>query len=143
TAAAVRFHLLGAAPLFEHVLPAITIDLPLLAGCVLVGLTAGVLSVALTAAVYAAEDGFAMLPIHWMWWPALGGLAIGIGGWIYPGALGVGYDLIDSLLKQPQMPMHDLMGILLVKSMIWALALGSGTSGGVLAPLLMMGGALG
>jgi CIC family chloride channel protein len=143
TAAAVRFHLIGAAPLFEHVLPPITIDLPLLAGCVLVGLTAGLLSVALTAAVYAAEDAFAMVPIHWMWWPAIGGLAIGIGGWIYPGALGVGYDLIDALLKQPQMPLHDLGGILLVKSVIWAVALGSGTSGGVLAPLLMMGGALG
>jgi H+/Cl- antiporter ClcA/CBS domain-containing protein len=143
TAAAVRFHLIGAAPLFEHLLPAITINIPLLAGCVLVGLLAGLLSVALTAAVYAAEDLFAKLPIHWMWWPAIGGLAIGVGGWIYPGALGVGYDLIDALLKQPQLPLHDLTGILLVKSIIWALALGSGTSGGVLAPLLMMGGALG
>ena len=143
TAAAVRFHLIGAAPLFEHVLPAITIDLPLLAGCLLVGLTAGLLSVALTAAVYAAEDTFALLPIHWMWWPAIGGLAIGIGGWIYPGALGVGYDLIAALLTQPALPLHDLGGILLVKSVIWAVALGSGTSGGVLAPLLMMGGALG
>ena len=49
---------------------------------------------ALTAAVYAAEDAFALLPIHWIWWPAIGGLAIGVGGWIYPGALGVGYDAI-------------------------------------------------
>ena len=142
-AAAVRFHMLGAAPLFEHVLPPITIDGRLLAGCVAVGLLAGLLSVALTAAVYAAEDAFALLPIHWMWWPALGGLVVGIGGWIYPGALGVGYDLIGNLLQQSDVPMRDIAGILLVKSTIWAVALGSGTSGGVLAPLLLMGGALG
>jgi CIC family chloride channel protein len=143
TAAAVRFHLLGGSPLFEHVLPPIVIDVPLLAGCAVVGLLAGLLSVCLTAAVYVAEDAFAKLPIHWMWWPTIGGLAIGIGGWIYPGALGVGYNLIEALLTQPNLPLHDLLGILLVKSVIWAIALGSGTSGGVLAPLLLMGGALG
>jgi chloride channel protein, CIC family len=142
TAAAVRFHWLGAGPLFGRPPLPITVDLPLLAGCVLVGVLAGLLSIALTAAVYASEDVFARLPIHWMWWPVVGGLAIGVGGWIYPGALGVGYDLIGALLQQ-QLPMHDLAGILLVKSTIWAIALGSGTSGGVLAPLLLMGGALG
>jgi chloride channel protein, CIC family len=113
-----------------------------LAGCVLAGILAGLLSAVLTLAVYAAEDGFQKLPIHWMWWPAIGGLAIGIGGLIFPQALGVGYDTIGALV-QGDVPRATIAGILLVKSAIWAIALGSGTSGGVLAPLLMMGGALG
>ena len=96
----------------------------------------------LTRAVYASEDAFAKLPIHWMWWPAIGGLAIGIGGLIFPQALGVGYDTIGMLL-QGNVAIKVIVGILLVKSAIWAISLGSGTSGGVLAPLLMMGGALG
>ena len=77
-----------------------------------------------------------------MWWPAIGGLVIGLGGLIFPQALGVGYDTIGALL-QGDVPRNMLAGILLVKSVIWAISLGSGTSGGVLAPLLMMGGALG
>jgi hypothetical protein len=101
-----------------------------------------VLSALLTEGVYASEDAFARLPMHWMWWPALGGLAIGIGGYIFPPALGVGYDVIGELL-QGDTPMRILLGVLLVKSTIWAVSLGSGTSGGVLAPLLMVGGALG
>jgi hypothetical protein len=113
-----------------------------MAGCVLAGLAAGALSALLTMAVYAAEDAFHRLPIHWMWWPALGGLAVGLGGLVFPQALGVGYDTIGALL-QGDVPRQTILGILLVKSAIWALALGSGTSGGVLAPLLMIGGALG
>ena len=77
-----------------------------------------------------------------MWWPAIGGLVIGVGGLIFPQALGVGYDTIGVLI-QGDVPRRTIVGILLVKSIIWAVALGSGTSGGVLAPLLMMGGALG
>ena len=92
--------------------------------------------------MYWSEDGFYKLPIHWMWWPAIGGLFIGIGGVIFPEALGVGYETIAALI-QTGVPGHVLLGILCVKSAIWALALGSGTSGGVLAPLLMIGGALG
>jgi CIC family chloride channel protein len=106
------------------------------------GLLAGVLSALLTGAVYASEDFFQKLPIHWMWWPALGGLTIGLGGLIFPQALGVGYDTIGALL-QGDVPRNVILGILLVKSVIWSVSLGSGTSGGVLAPLLMMGGALG
>jgi len=109
---------------------------------VLVGLLAGAMSALLTGAVYACEDFFQKLPIHWMWWPAIGGLAIGFGGLLFPQALGVGYDTIGALL-QGDVPRHVILGILLVKSTIWAVSLGSGTSGGVLAPLLMMGGALG
>jgi len=107
-----------------------------------VGLLAGALSSLLTIMVYAAEDVFRLLPIHWMWWPPIGGLVIGLGGLIFPQALGVGYDTIGALL-QGEVPRHAIFGILLVKSLIWSVSLGSGTSGGVLAPLLMMGGALG
>jgi CBS domain-containing protein len=77
-----------------------------------------------------------------MWWPAIGGLVVGIGGLFEPRALGVGYDIIAELLRGDYVP-HLLIGLMLVKCVIWAVALGSGTSGGVLAPLLIMGGALG
>src|SRR6478735_9244803 len=110
--------------------------------CVLVGLLAGALSALLTLSVYAAEDFFQRIPIHWMWWPAIGGLAIGLGGLIFPQALGVGYDTIGNLL-QGSVTTKVILGVLRVKRFIWAISLGSGTSGGVLAPLLMMGGALG
>jgi CBS domain-containing protein len=113
-----------------------------LLGCALVGLLAGILSALLTISVYAAEDGFQRLKIHWMWWPMIGGLAIGLGGLIFPQALGVGYDTIGALL-QGNVTAKVILGVLLVKWFIWAVSLGSGTSGGVLAPLLMMGGALG
>jgi CBS domain-containing protein len=111
-------------------------------GCVLVGLAAGALSALLTVGVYAAEDAFQKLPIHWMWWPAIGGVCVGIGGLIFPPALGVGYDNIHLLLRG-NVALTFLLGVLLVKSSIWMISLGSGTSGGVLAPLLMMGAALG
>jgi CIC family chloride channel protein len=92
--------------------------------------------------VYAAEDAFQRLKIHWMWWPTIGGLAIGLGGLVFPQALGVGYDTIGALL-QGSVTTKVILGVLLVKWFIWAVSLGSGTSGGVLAPLLMIGGALG
>jgi len=142
TAAAIRRHILGLGPIFPVPEHPIFIGAAGLAGCVIVGLLAGVLSALLTEAVYASEDAFAKLPIHWMWWPAIGGLVIGIGGYFFPQALGVGYDVIGGLL-QDSMPLRIIVGVLIVKSTIWAVSLGSGTSGGVLAPLLMMGGALG
>ena len=143
TAAAARRYLLGLGPLFPVPAHPLFIGPSGLAGCVVVGLGAGVLSMLMTMAVYASEDAFQKhMPIHWMWWPAIGGLAVGIGGLLFPQALGVGYDTIGALL-QGDVARPTLLGILLVKSSIWAIALGSGTSGGVLAPLLMMGGALG
>ena len=142
TAAAARRSLLGLGPLFPVPPHPPFIGLSGLAGCVLAGLLAGALSAALTAAVYAAEDAFARLPLHWMWWPALGGLVIGAGGWLFPQALGVGYETIGALV-QGDVPSRVILGILVVKATIWSVSLGSGTSGGVLAPLLMMGGALG
>jgi len=142
TAGAMRRYLIGLGPLFPTPPHPVFIGPAGLIGCVICGILAGALSALLTGAVYAAEDAFAKLPIHWMWWPAIGGLAIGLGGMIFPQALGVGYDTIGSLL-QGNGALGLLLGILLVKSTIWAVSLGSGTSGGVLAPLLMMGGALG
>ena len=94
----------------------------------------------LTLAVYAMEDLFHRLPIHWMWWPALGGLVVGIGGYFQPRALGVGYDVIDDLLHGQSACWPMLVPLLVVKCCHLGHALGSGTSGGVLAPLLIMGG---
>ncbi|MFL5737913.1 MAG: chloride channel protein [Actinomycetota bacterium] len=110
--------------------------------CVGVGLVAGVASSIVTAMVYGFEDAFRKIPIHWMWWPAVGGLFIGIGGLIEPRALGVGYDNIRALLAG-NIVGTALISLLVVKAIIWSLSLGSGTSGGVLAPLLIMGGAMG
>jgi CIC family chloride channel protein len=141
-AAVVRRYILGFGPLFPVPAHPLFIGPKGLLGCALVGLLAGVLSALLTISVYAAEDAFQHLKIHWMWWPAIGGLAIGLGGLIFPQALGVGYDTIGQLL-QGTVTTKVILGVLLVKWFIWAVSLGSGTSGGVLAPLLMMGGALG
>ncbi len=138
----VRGFLLGTAPIFPvsaaglHVAP--TVDVL----CVLAGLLGGALAVAATWLVYRAEDGFARLPFHWMWWPAIGGLVIGLGGLVEPRALGVGYDVIQQLLTG-RATVSLIVGILVVKTLIWSLSLGSGTSGGVLAPVFMIGGAVG
>ena len=107
-----------------------------------VGLAAGGLAWVLTNAVYGAEDAFKRLPIHWMWWPAIGGVVVGVGGLIDPRALGVGYATIGSELAG-RLALGGLITLLVVKLVIWSVALGSGTSGGILAPLLMMGAALG
>ena len=141
-AAIARRYILGFGPLFPVPAHPLFIGPKALLGCALVGLLAGGLSALLTASVYAAEDAFQHLKIHWMWWPAIGGLVIGLGGLIFPQALGVGYDTIGALL-QGSVTTKVILGVLLVKWFIWAVSLGSGTSGGVLAPLLMMGGALG
>ncbi|HLX56677.1 MAG TPA: chloride channel protein [Ktedonobacteraceae bacterium] len=142
TADIVRRYIIGMGPLFPTLPHPAFIGPVGILGCVLVGLLAGALSALLTVMVYASEDAFRRLPIHWMWWPAIGGLVIGIGGLIFPQALGVGYDTIAALLRG-NITIQVMLGVLLVKSIIWSVSLGSGTSGGVLAPLLMMGGALG
>jgi chloride channel protein, CIC family len=139
---ATRWHLLGLGPVFPTAQHDPFASARVLAGCALVGLCAGVLAALLSAAIYKVEDTFEHVPLHWMWWPAIGGLAIGIGGVIFPPALGVGYDVIADLIAG-NMVWHLVLGILLVKSTMWALSLGSGTSGGIVAPLLMMGAALG
>ena len=113
-----------------------------LLACAGVGIVAGLQSGLFTRLLYAMEDVFERLPIHWMWWPAIGGVVVGLGGLIEPRALGVGYDVIGDLLNG-HMATGAVGGLLLVKAAIWIVALASGTSGGVLAPLLILGGALG
>jgi H+/Cl- antiporter ClcA len=110
--------------------------------CVVAGLLGGALAALMSTALYKVEDLFGKLPVHWMWWPAIGGLAVGIGGYFQPRALGVGYDVIGDLLNG-NLALQLAVGLLLVKAVIWVIALGSGTSGGVLAPLLMIGAGLG
>lgn len=137
-----RRYILGFGPMFQVPKHPLDIGAISLLGCAIAGLLAGCLSALLTLSIYKVEDGFQKLPIHWMWWPLIGGLAVGLGGMIFPQALGVGYDMIGALL-QGTVTIKVILGVLLVKWFIWAVSLGSGTSGGVLAPLLMMGGALG
>src|SRR5690606_27772424 len=139
TAAAVsiawRPWLFGAAPLFPAHLQ---FDLPWwgLLLCVGMGVVSGLQSGLFTIVLYAIEDAFERLPIHWMWWPALSGLIVGLGGFIEPRELGVGYDGIPDLLAS-RMTLKAVLAVLLVKAVIWLVALSSGTSGGVLAPLLI------
>jgi CBS domain-containing protein len=113
-----------------------------LLSCAVAGLLCGALAAGLSNALYKVEDWFGRLPVHWMWWPAIGGLAVGIGGAIEPRALGVGYDVIGDLLHL-HLSWQTAAAILVVKAAIWVIALGSGTSGGVLAPLLMLGAGVG
>ncbi len=139
-AAAVRPLLMDGGPLFPlHTAPA---DLKTLASCVAAGAAAGALSWSVSTSLYKVEDLFGRLPLHWMWWPALGGLVVGIGGYLQPRALGVGYDVIGDLL-QSRLTVEVVLVLIVCKAIMWVVALGSGTSGGVLAPLLMMGAALG
>ncbi|KAA1013190.1 CBS domain-containing protein [Paraburkholderia panacisoli] len=130
----------GAGPLFP--LQTAAPDGWSLISCVIAGLLSGALASGLSAALYKTEDLFGKLPIHWMWWPALGGIVVGIGGWLEPRALGVGYDVIGDLLHQ-HIVLQAALVLLAVKAVMWVVALGSGTSGGVLAPLLMLGAGLG
>ncbi len=140
-AGALRVPLLGTGPLFP-VPPHAALATRELVIALALGIAAGFGSGLLTWLVYACEDLFRKVPIHWMWWPLLGGAVIGLGGLLYPRALGVGYDTIHDLLTG-QLVGIALLGLMVTKAVIWAVALGSGTSGGVLAPLLIMGGALG
>jgi H+/Cl- antiporter ClcA/CBS domain-containing protein len=129
------------APLFPFT-GGVDISLIQLGAWVLIGILGGLLSGLLTQLVYGCEDAFLKLPIHWMWWPMIGGLVVGIGGLIEPQALSVGYANISGMLQGDVVPKAALL-LLAVKAIIWSVALGSGTSGGVLAPLLIMGGAMG
>jgi len=140
-AAIVRRPLLGTTALFP-VGGTLHITYGAYALCVVSGIASGLLAVVATVLVYAAEDGFRKLPVHWMWWPAIGGVIIGVGGLIVPQALGVGYNIIGAELDG-SIGLGLVVGILIVKTIIWSLSLGSGTSGGVLAPMFMIGGALG
>jgi CIC family chloride channel protein len=138
---ALRPLLIGSGALFPF---AGHLDLPWwgIFACIGVGVVAGLQSGLLTGMLYKMEDIFLEIPLHWMWWPAIGGVAVGLGGLIEPRALGVGYDIISDLLNN-HIGISAVVLILLVKSVIWIIALSSGTSGGVLAPLLIFGGCAG
>jgi H+/Cl- antiporter ClcA/predicted transcriptional regulator len=140
-ASVLRVPLLGAGPIFPVTPhgPVSGTELAVAAG---IGVLAGFGSSLLTLMVYGFEDLFQKLPLHWMWWPAIGAVFVGIGGTIEPRVLGVGYDTIHSLLRGDLVG-AAVIGLLVAKALVWSLALGSGTSGGVLAPLLIIGGALG
>lgn len=132
---------LGAGPMFPASL-AMPIGAWALAAALGLGLLQGAMAGLLSSALYRVEDGFHRLPVHWMWWPAIGGLVVGLGALIDPRVLGAGYANIQALLDGA-MGARAIALLLAVKATVWLVALGSGTSGGVLAPLLMLGGALG
>jgi H+/Cl- antiporter ClcA len=145
-AGALRIVWLGAGPIFPVELHS---AIPLgqtLAVAGPLGILVGFASAGLSKLMYGFEDGFehfcGRLRVHWMWWPAIGGIGIGLGGFFFPRGLGVGYDNIAELLRG-NASIGLLLGLLVAKSLMWAFSLSSGTSGGVLAPLLMIGAALG
>lgn len=141
TATGVRIALVGDRPIFAmHDL--VTPTGSALAWYVVIGAVLGVASVYVTKLVYWIEDVFEKLPVHWMWWPAVGGVVVGVVGIFAPHTMGVGYDNIEHIVS------GDLFGramlwLCIWKLVSWAIALGSGTSGGTLAPLFTIGGGLG
>lgn len=108
----------------------------------LLGIIIGFFAVGATKAIFFIEKGFEKIPLHWMWYPALGGLFVGVIGYIAPRTLGVGYENITAILSG-SLPIEVILSLCFLKFISWAVALGSGTSGGTLAPLLTIGGALG
>lgn len=141
TAAAFRLILNGAAPVF--LMP----EIPPIAGVALIfylieGSLMGVLSVLIAKSVYWIEDRFEYVPVHWMWWPALGGIVVGVIGFLSPHTLGVGYDNIEKILSGSFVGL-SLAWFCLCKFLSWSIALGSGTSGGTLAPIFTIGGGMG
>ena len=138
---AVRYLLEGNAPMFP--MPAIaTPALGAVVAYIVMGIATGVISVGITKLTYAIEDGFEKLPIHWMWWPAIGGVVVGVVGYFMPATLGVGYTNIATLLAG-QIGFAGMLALCLMKLLSWSVALGSGTSGGTLAPLFTIGSAMG
>ncbi|MGN6269574.1 MAG: chloride channel protein [Sphingomonas sp.] len=138
---ALRPWLVGSGPLFafDGALPS-GIDGLLLAA--MLGVACGAVAAILSNALYRIEDGFHRLPVHWMWWPAIGAVVVGIGGLIEPRVLGAGYGSIQDLLDG-SLALKAMLLLFAVKTVVWLTALGSGTSGGILAPLLIIGGSLG
>ncbi|HEU4699713.1 MAG TPA: chloride channel protein [Gemmatimonadales bacterium] len=139
--AAVRIALHGPAPVF----PMPQIAQPggwALTLYVLLGAVIGLAAVYITRLLYAIEDGFEHLGVHWMWWPAIGAVAVGIIGYVSPRTLGVGYENIDQIVNGT-LTGRVLLVLVILKAISWLIALGSGTSGGTLAPLFTVGGGIG
>ncbi len=133
--------LIGAGPLFPFAAPTPPGMEPVAIAAAL-GLATGLLAALLSVALYRIEDGFHALPIHWMWWPAIGAVVVGIGGLFDLRVLGAGYGSIQDLLNG-SLAVKAVLLLLVVKAIVWLVALGSGTSGGILAPLLILGGCAG
>ncbi|WP_437821558.1 chloride channel protein [Sorangium sp. So ce1078] len=141
TAAAARLGAGETAPAFE--MPAVAPSTgPALVFYIALGAALGVAAMGATRAIYAIEEAFERLPLHWMWWPAIGAVAIGAVGYVAPRTLGVGYDNINDILSG-RLALAALVSLSLLKFVSWSIALGSGTSGGTLAPLFTIGGGLG
>jgi chloride channel protein, CIC family len=141
TAAGVRMAWVGSAPAFG--MPQLSPPSGYaLTFYIVLGAFFGLVAAGVTRAVYAVEDQFEKLPIHWMWWPAFGGLAVGAVGYLAPKTLGVGYDNIESILSG-SLAGKALFVLCLLKLVSWSISLGSGTSGGTLAPLFTIGGGFG
>jgi H+/Cl- antiporter ClcA/predicted transcriptional regulator len=141
TAAGIRVAFVGSAPIFS--MPSV----PTPSGAaeamyIVLGAIVGVFSVWVTRAVYGVEDAFNHLPIHWMWWPAIGAVAVGVVGYFSPHTLGVGYDNIEHIISGTVVG-RAVLFLFVLKFISWAISLGSGTSGGTLAPLFTIGGGLG
>src|SRR5436305_4529894 len=141
TATGVRIAFVGSAPAFAmpnlgqpHASTLVTY--------IVLGALVGVVSLGVTRAVYWVEDAFEHLPVHWMWWPAIGAVAVGICGYFAPRTLGVGYDNIDHILSG-DLTVRVVAFLCVMKFISWCISLGSGTSGGTLAPLFTIGGGLG
>ena len=145
-AGALRISWLGAGPIFPVELHGAINLWPMMLVAGPLGILVGFAAAGLSRMMYGFEDAFehfcGRLRVHWMWWPAIGGIGIGVGGIFFPRGLGVGYDNIAELLRG-NAPLGLLVGLLVAKSLMWAFSLSSGTSGGVLAPLLMIGAAIG
>ncbi len=141
TATAVRIAFVGTAPVFAMPILSRPSEAALTT-YVILGALVGWLSVYVTRAVYWVEDGFEKLPVHWMWWPAIGAVAVGVCGYFAPRTLGVGYFNIEDLV-QGKLLGKVVVFLCVMKFISWAISLGSGTSGGTLAPLFTIGGGAG
>jgi chloride channel protein, CIC family len=142
TAGAVRRLLLGPQSVLQMVPTGAPVYHSAMLGALVLGVIAAFVAAALSKSVHFFERVFERLPIHWMWWPAIGGIVVGLCGYIFPESLGVGYSVIQQLISGDT-AWKLVAGILVIKSISWAFSLGSNTAGGILAPLLMIGGALG
>ena len=141
TGAGMHILLFGKQPVFE--MPAIPVPTNgALIFYVFFGALMGVTASWVSKSVYVIEDLFEKLPVHWMWWPAIGAVVVGVVGYFAPSTMGVGYDNIRHLLSG-SLPLGVLFSLCILKYVSWSISLGSGTSGGTLAPLFTIGGALG
>jgi chloride channel protein, CIC family len=141
TAAAIRIAMVGTEPAFS--VGVLSQPTPgAIVAYVGVGAVMGLLAVVVTKAVYAVEDAFSLLPIHWMWWPALGAIPVGVIGYFVPRTMGVGYDNIEGMVSG-ELAGVALFSLCALKLLSWLFSLGSGTSGGTLAPLFTVGGGAG